>query len=503
MTFLKLVRYATITAALIAISALGMGNAISQTIADSNGCKVWNTNPKANESISWSGQCKDGWATGSGTLLWFLNGKPNGTEIGNFHQGRLSGKGILISANGQRYEGELEEGKRQGWGILTGTNGITYEGQWSNNDLAFGWVTWPDGTSYKGDLVRGRSHGTGIITKPNGEQIQGQFSDGKLTRGTVIAKATSTNPEDTNNARTHQSGDSMAQAVDSLAPRDIVTGQRSLNFESESEEIQRATSQSAQILSQNKARGVGVDADTAMTQKLRRMMERLAKVTHRPTLPWELHLIESKDINAATIGGGKVFFWRGLFGGLINPNDDNEIAAVMAHEMAHVNLRHVGKNQGMQIGRWLLSRNAPNRDTLYRASFTTLQEDDADKLGLLYMALAGFDPRAASRIWGRAHQRHGSNPGDYTYDHSLNIDRLRKVASLTSIAMQYYKGPGIINPDFARLRTDNQLMPQVASGSSDNGFFAVLEALGGIAIDNLAAKREEQNRRAGQNAPIR
>ena len=137
--------------------------------------------------------------------------------------------------------------------------------------------------------------------------------------------------------------------ADGVAPRDIVTGQRSLNLESQDAEIRRATQQTKEILNEELKKGIQVDTDQAALARLQDMMQKLSKVSHRPELPWEVHLIESPEVNAFTVGGGKVFVYRGLFGGLVNPDNDDELAAVLAHEMGHVTCRHIGKRQGVQF----------------------------------------------------------------------------------------------------------------------------------------------------------
>jgi hypothetical protein len=117
------------------------------------------------------------------------------------------------------------------------------------------------------------------------------------------------------------------------------------------------------------------------------------------------------------------------------------------------------------------------------------------------MALAGFDPRAASRIWARADQKYGSNPGNYTYDHSLNVERLRKVATLTPTAMQYFRASGIRNPDYQQLLSRNGLITGVGNTGSDNGLMAVLEMGLGVAVDNMQAKTEQRSRQAALHNP--
>ena len=84
--------------------------------------------------------------------------------------------------------------------------------------------------------------------------------------------------------------------------------------ESEEAEIQRSEKQRDEILNDAVNNGFAVDADVEMLSRLNQMMKNIASISHRPNLPWEVHLIESPDVNARTIGGGKIFFYRGLFG---------------------------------------------------------------------------------------------------------------------------------------------------------------------------------------------
>lgn len=53
----------------------GVANAEGNWITDQNGCKHWNSNPQAGETITWSGECKDGYASGQGTMQWYTSGK--------------------------------------------------------------------------------------------------------------------------------------------------------------------------------------------------------------------------------------------------------------------------------------------------------------------------------------------------------------------------------------------------------------------------------------------
>jgi hypothetical protein len=68
-------------------------------------CKVWNPEPEANESVTWSGGCKDGLATGKGALKWTENGKPDVEFDGEYNNGKRNGPGVMITPDGKRVEG--------------------------------------------------------------------------------------------------------------------------------------------------------------------------------------------------------------------------------------------------------------------------------------------------------------------------------------------------------------------------------------------------------------
>jgi hypothetical protein len=69
-------------------------------------CKIWNPEPQAHESVTWSGGCKDGYASGKGVLRWTENGKPDAEFDGIYAAGKRNGPGVLITPDGQRQEGQ-------------------------------------------------------------------------------------------------------------------------------------------------------------------------------------------------------------------------------------------------------------------------------------------------------------------------------------------------------------------------------------------------------------
>lgn len=96
------------------------------------GCKVWNAGPLPGESVSWSGGCVAGLATGTGTLQWFKDGKPAGRYDGQYRAGKQNGRGTFLFVSGNRYEGEWRDGKPDGEGTKTNADGRVFSGTWAN-----------------------------------------------------------------------------------------------------------------------------------------------------------------------------------------------------------------------------------------------------------------------------------------------------------------------------------------------------------------------------------
>lgn len=81
------------------------GNAAGWITATNQSCKIWNPEPQPNESVTWSGGCKDGLASGQGVLRWTENGKPDAEFDGAYADGKRNGPGTLILPDGSRSQG--------------------------------------------------------------------------------------------------------------------------------------------------------------------------------------------------------------------------------------------------------------------------------------------------------------------------------------------------------------------------------------------------------------
>lgn len=164
--------------------------------------------------------------------------------------------------------------------------------------------------------------------------------------------------------------------------------------------------------------------------RLTTIVQRLAKVSDIPNLLYEVTIFDKQDVsNAYCLPGGKIGVYTGLFyngeKSLISDKSDDEIAAVMAHEIAHATMRHatrsattyngvgllgslvsigIGQGVGSDWGR-TFNQIFQVGTSLTIPSYTRKHEAEADQVGFYYMAKAGFDPQAAINVWQRAAEK--------------------------------------------------------------------------------------------------
>ena len=141
-----------------------------------NNCQVYNNNPRHNETATWSGECKDGYVHGQGTLQWYKNGKPNESYVGSYSQGKRHGKGIYTGEDGDKYDGEWKDNKLHGKGIYT----------------------WASGDKYDGEYKDGKKHGLGKLTLvKGGNGIASYGNDGEWQGDTYVVQGEFVNGEHT------------------------------------------------------------------------------------------------------------------------------------------------------------------------------------------------------------------------------------------------------------------------------------------------------------------
>ncbi|HMU76050.1 MAG TPA: M48 family metallopeptidase [Elusimicrobiota bacterium] len=235
-------------------------------------------------------------------------------------------------------------------------------------------------------------------------------------------------------------------------PKVPVTGRHSLILLPESEELTLGVDAYRQVLSQNR-----LARDPAAVALVRRVGERIAKISDRPDYDWEYNVLDDpKTVNAFCLPGGKVAVYTGI---LPVTQTDAGLAVVLGHEIAHAIAKHGAErmSQGLllQLGQESLAMAMKNRPTETRAAvlqafglgatvgavlpFGRFQESEADRIGLIYMARAGYDPREAVAFWKRMESAGGGAPPEFLSTHPSHETRVRDLEKWMPDALKAYE----------------------------------------------------------------
>ena len=188
------------------------------------------------------------------------------------------------------------------------------------------------------------------------------------------------------------------------------TGETNLNAFSTEEEIAIGEEAGPQFLEQNG----GVIPAAGVNRYVTRIASRLAAASERPELPWEFTVLDSAQVNAFALPGGKVFVSRGLLVGMEN---EAQLAAVLGHEIGHVTSQHGARQMTRAAGLSAIAQaiglaaQASDEElmqyagiavgaggNLYLLSYGRGQELEADSLGIRYMTRLGYDPQGMVQL---------------------------------------------------------------------------------------------------------
>lgn len=171
---------------------------------------------------------------------------------------------------------------------------------------------------------------------------------------------------------------------------------------------------------------------------------------------WEFHAVEDNTVNAWCMPGGKVVVYTGL---LPVTRDEQSLAIVMGHEIGHAIARHGNERmseqmiaQGLGLGLAIATSTKPaaTQDIFNKAfgvgatlgllTYSRHQETEADKLGLVFAAIAGYDPRVAIEFWQRmAEMSKGEKPPEFLSTHPSDETRVSDIRGFMAEALKYYK----------------------------------------------------------------
>lgn len=223
-----------------------------------------------------------------------------------------------------------------------------------------------------------------------------------------------------------------------------------------SAEVDAASAQSYRKMLQEAERKKELNVDAAMLARVQGIAKRLvAQTAHfRPDAQgwrWETNVFHSDQVNAFCMAGGKI----GIYSGLIEKLKitDDELAAVMGHEIAHALREHVREQVSMQqaarvpglvlaivTGSQVL---ADLGNMVTDVSLTLPRsreaESEADQIGVELAARAGYDPRAAISLWQKMNQLGGGRPPEFLSTHPSPDSRQQDLARISAVVMPLYE----------------------------------------------------------------
>ncbi len=244
-----------------------------------------------------------------------------------------------------------------------------------------------------------------------------------------------------------------------------ITGRKTFNLIPESQMNAMSFSQYDEFLKTNK-----LSSNKTQTGMVKRVGSKIQKAVEQyfadngmsnklSGYEWEFNLVDSDDVNAWCMPGGKVVVYTGI---LPVTKDEAGLAVVMGHEIAHAIGGHGSErmSQGMlvQLGGMALStaleqKPAETQQIWMTAfgvgaqfgvmlPFSRLHESEADHLGLIFMAMAGYDPNTAIEFWQRMKaMKGGQAPPEFLSTHPADATRISDLKKLLPEAMNYYKKP--------------------------------------------------------------
>ena len=221
---------------------------------------------------------------------------------------------------------------------------------------------------------------------------------------------------------------------------------------SEEKENQMGLSAYQEVLSSEK-----VTTNEKYAEMVRRVGNRIAAVANRPDFAWEFNVIESDTQNAFCLPGGKVAVYTGIL-----PVCESEagLAVVMSHEVANAIARHGGERMTYQtaqnLGKAAVGYITQSQDeqkqkivlAAYGAAseygiilpYSRTHELEADSIGIMLMAKAGYDPSEAPLFWERfAALKQGEAPMEFLSTHPADATRSANLRELVPEALQHYE----------------------------------------------------------------
>lgn len=218
-----------------------------------------------------------------------------------------------------------------------------------------------------------------------------------------------------------------------------VTGRSQLILVSNEQELAMGLDESERIKKDS-----NLSKNAALVKKIRTIGEKIAAVSGRDDYAWEFNVIDSDQLNAFCLPGGKVFFYTGI---LKLMDNDDQIATVMGHEVAHALARHGAERismqmlsqTGAQVLGAVLEVPAEYQGVYQQAygmgtnvgvllPFSRKHEHEADQIGIYLMWKAGYDPQQAVVFWQKMQKAsEGNAPPEFLSTHPSDAARIQAI----------------------------------------------------------------------------
>lgn len=249
--------------------------------------------------------------------------------------------------------------------------------------------------------------------------------------------------------------------------QNAITGRNQLALISESELQSMSVQEYRQFLSQNRVVSPSASKDAEMVRRVgQRLTAAITKYYSQKGLAselegfkWEYNLVDSKDVNAWCMPGGKIVVYTGLL-----PVTQNEaaLAVVVGHEIAHAVAKHGNERmsqamvaEGIGAVGGALTAGNPRVSGIFNSVYgpgasigvilpnSRKQELEADKFGLIFTAMSGYNPQEAIPLWQRMQKMsNGQKPPEFLSTHPTEENRIAKLQQIMPEALKYYKPIG-------------------------------------------------------------
>lgn len=263
-----------------------------------------------------------------------------------------------------------------------------------------------------------------------------------------------------------------------------ITGRNQFSLVSDGEILSMSATQYRQFISQAQ-----LSRNSSYNARVSQVGRRLAAATNSylkengytdmlSTLSWEFNVVDSKQVNAFCMPGGKIVVYTGLLSLVGNgAHADDELAAVMGHELSHALAKHanerISNQMLLQAGGQILGAAVGSRSATLGAlinqtygigaqvgvmlPFGRKQEYEADKMGLVLMAIAGYDPRYAVNFWQKmSSSKGGQQVSELMSTHPSDENRIRAINEYLPTALKYYTGKAAPSASLTTTRSTQQ-----------------------------------------------